>query len=272
MSIGHYGWVPDLPDQRDLVYSAPPAFITALPTAVDLRPHCPSVYDQGQLGSCTANAIGGAIEFERLKQGLSDFVPSRLFIYYNERVIEHTVNSDSGAQIRDGIKVVAKQGAPPETDWPYDINKFTEKPPAKAYQDAAKNQVSSYHRVTRVLNQFKGCLASGYPFVFGFTVYDAFESAQVAHTGHLNMPQPGEKVVGGHAVMAVGYDDTHQWFIIRNSWAATWGMKGYFTMPYQYLMESNLSDDFWTIRLVEDDGTSGKPAKKSAPKKAKKKH
>ncbi len=251
------------------MYAAPPAFITALPTAVDLRPNCPAVYDQGQLGSCTGNAIAGAIEFERLKQGLSDFVPSRLFIYYNERVIEHTVNSDSGAQIRNGIKVVAKLGAPPETDWPYDINKFTEKPPASAFQDAAKDRASSYHRVARVLNQFKGCLASGYPFVLGFTVYDSFESAQVAHTGQLNMPQPGEKVVGGHAVVAVGYDDAHQRFIIRNSWGDTWGMKGYFTMPYQYLMEANLSDDFWTIRLVEDGGANGKP-KKAAPKKAKK--
>ena len=200
MSIGHYGWVPDLPDHRDLVYSAPTAFITALPTAVDLRHECPAVYDQGQLGSCTGNAIAGAFEFERLKQGLSDFVPSRLFIYYNERVIEHTVNSDAGAQIRDGIKVVAKQGAPPEADWPYDINKFTDKPPAKAYSDAAKNQVTSYHRVSRVLNQFKGCLASGYPFVLGFTVYDAFESAQVAHSGHLDMPQPGESGPPCHRV------------------------------------------------------------------------
>ena len=270
MSIGHYGWVPDLPDQRDLVYSAPPAFITALPTAVDLRHQCPEDYDQGQLGSCTGNAIAGAIEFGRLKQGLKDFVPSRLFIYYNERVVEHTVNSDSGAQIRDGIKVVAKLGAPPETDWPYDISKFTEKPPASAFSDAAKNQVTSYHRVTRVLNQFKGCLASGFPFVFGFTVYDAFESAQVAHAGNLNMPQPGEAVVGGHAVLAVGYDDKHQWFIIRNSWGPDWGMKGYFTMPYQYLMEPNLSDDFWTIRLLEDDGSKKKVTpKKAAPKKKK---
>src|SRR5882672_7429720 len=139
MSVGHYGWVPDLPDHRDLVYSAPAAFITALPTAVDLRLQCPPVYDQGQLGSCTGNAIAGAIEFGRLKQKVSDFVPSRLFIYYNERVVEHTVNSDSGAQIRDGMKVVAKQGAPPESDWPYDISKFADKPPASVYADGAKN-------------------------------------------------------------------------------------------------------------------------------------
>lgn len=266
MSIGHYGWVPDLPDQRDLMYAAPPAFMAAMPTAVDLRSQCPAVYDQGQLGSCTGNAIAGAVEFERMKQGLSDFVPSRLFIYYNERVIENTVNSDSGAQIRDGIKVVAKQGVPPESDWPYDITKFADKPPANAFSDAAKNRVTSYHRISRILNQFKGCLASGYPFVLGFTVYDAFESAQVAHTGQLNMPQPGESVVGGHAVVAVGYDDTNQCFIIRNSWGPDWGMAGYFTMPYQYLMEPNLSDDFWTIRLVDDSAGTKKPS----PKKKKK--
>jgi len=263
MSVGHYGWVPDLPDHRDLTYAAPAAFLTALPTSVDLRSGCPDVYDQGQLGSCTANSIGGAFQFEQLKQKVKDFVPSRLFIYYNERVIENTVNSDSGAQIRDGIKVVAKQGAPPETDWPYDINKFAQKPPQSAFADAAKNKVLSYQRVSRSLSQMKGCLASGYPFVFGFTVYDAFESTAVAQSGHLNMPQPGEQVVGGHAVLAVGYDDKNQWFLVRNSWGENWGMKGYFTIPYQYLLESNLSDDFWTIRIVESSGSSnGKGRKK----------
>jgi C1A family cysteine protease len=250
-SIGHYGWSPDLPDHRDFTYSAPSQFLMALPTMVDLRPNCPPVYDQGQLGSCTGNSIAGAIEFEQMKQKVKAFVPSRLFIYYNERVIENTVNSDSGAQIRDGMKVVAKQGAPPETDWPYDITKFTEKPPAAAYTDAATNKVMSYQRVNRALSQFKGCLASGYPFVFGFTVYDSFESAAVAQSGHASMPQPGESVAGGHAVVCVGYDDQNQWFIVRNSWGDTWGMKGYFTLPYQYLLETNLSDDFWTIRLVE---------------------
>src|SRR5580765_6113404 len=159
MSIGHYGWVPDLPDQRDLIYSAPAAFITALPTAVDLRQHCPAVYDQGQLGSCTGNAIAGAVQFERKKQHLTpDFVPSRLFIYYNERVIEGSVDNDSGAQIRDGIKVVNKLGVPPEKDWPYHIAKFAQKPPAKAFTDALKDRAVSYSRVTQSLTQMKGCL------------------------------------------------------------------------------------------------------------------
>jgi C1A family cysteine protease len=266
MNTQHYGWVPDLPDQRDHMYAAPAEFLMTLPTKEDLRAECPPVYDQGQLGSCTANAIAGAIEFEQMKQKVKSFVPSRLFIYYNERVIEHTVNSDNGAQIRDGMKVVAKQGTPPEADWPYDIAKFADKPPAVAYTDAAKNKVLSYQRVNRALSQFKGCLASGYPFVFGFTVYDSFESALVARTGHVPMPRPNEQVAGGHAVLAAGFDDQNQWFLVRNSWGPDWGLQGYFTMPYSYLLDENLSDDFWTVRLVQAS-LPGKTAKDGKRKK-----
>src|SRR6202795_1703015 len=178
--IARYGWIPDLPDERDHLYAAPPAFLSALPPFIDLRANCPAVYDQGMLGSCTANAIGGAIEFDRLKQSLPDFVPSRLFIYYNERVIEGTVASDSGAMIRDGIKSVASQGACPEPEWPYDIAKFAQRPSAKAYSDAVTDRAISYQSLVQDLNQMKGCLASGYPFVFGFTVYESFETAAVA--------------------------------------------------------------------------------------------
>ncbi|HZT28498.1 MAG TPA: C1 family peptidase [Bryobacteraceae bacterium] len=250
--VSRYGWVPDLPDQRDHMYAAPPAALAALPPSVDLRPQCPPVYDQGQLGSCTANAIGGAIQFEQIKQGGKNFVPSRLFIYYNERVMEHTVDSDSGAQIRDGIKSVAKQGACREDPtWPYDINKFRDKPPQAAYTEGLENQLVRYQRLAHIVNQMKGCLAAGYPFVFGFTVYESFESEEVAKTGVVQMPGSSEQVVGGHAVMAVGYEDASQRFIVRNSWGDAWGMKGYFTMPYAYLSTNNLADDFWTIRMVE---------------------
>jgi C1A family cysteine protease len=228
----------------------PPQYLTALPARTDLRAKCPPVYDQGQLGSCTANAIGGALEFDRIQQKLPPFVPSRLFIYYNERVIEGTVRSDSGAQIRDGIKSVASQGACPEPEWPYVISKFAVKPPARAYKDAALDRAVSYQSIVQDLNQMKGCLASGFPFVFGFTVYESFETAVVAKTGHAPMPGWAERPVGGHAVMAVGYDDSSGWFIARNSWGPGWGMKGYFTLPYAYLIQPGLSSDFWTVRLV----------------------
>jgi C1A family cysteine protease len=244
--------MPDLPDHRDLMYAAPDHVLRALPRNVDLRKSCPQVYNQGQLGSCTANAIGGAIEFDQLKQKWPDpYVPSRLFIYYNERAMENTVESDNGAQIRDGIKCVAKQGACAEKLWPYKIDMFKRKPSASCYAEAIKHTAVNYHRVTRTLEQFKGCLADGYPFVFGFSVYDCFESKEMERTGHLSMPRPEEKDLGGHAVLAVGYDDDQRWFIVRNSWGADWGLSGYFTMPYGYLTDANLSDDFWTIRIVK---------------------
>jgi C1A family cysteine protease len=178
------------------------------------------------------------------------FMPSRLFIYYNERAMEGTVNEDSGAQIRDGIKSVAKQGDCPEDLWPYDITKFAVKPPQQCYQQALKFKAVLYQRLSQISNQLKGCLASGYPFVFGFTVYESFESQQVAQTGHAPMPAPTEASIGGHAVIAVGYDDSQNWFIVRNSWGVGWGMKGYFTLPYAYLIDPNLASDFWIIRVV----------------------
>lgn len=248
--IRRYGWIPDGPDQRDHLYSVPAQYLKALPPAADLSSQCPPVYNQGELGSCTANAIAAAVEFDRRKQKLPDFVPSRLFIYYNERVIEGTVPIDSGAMIRDGIKSVASDGACPEPEWPYDIAKFTQKPSAQCYRDAKLDRVVSYQSIIQDANQMKGCLASGYPFVFGFTVYTSFESDEVRETGHAPMPAWGERPIGGHAVMAVGYDDSKQRFLVRNSWGTEWGMKGYFTLPYAYLIQTGLSSDFWTIRLV----------------------
>jgi C1A family cysteine protease len=248
--IKRYGWIADLPDHRDLMYAAPMQILTALPSAADLRSKCPPVYDQGQLGSSTANSIAGAVQFDLMRENKNAFMPSRLFIYYNERSMQGTVDSDSGAQIRDGVKSVAGQGNCPEDLWPYAINKFADKPPQACYDDAVKHKAVQYQRVVRDLNQMKGCLASGYPFVFGFSVYQSFESQQVAQTGHASLPSPGEQAIGGHAVLAVGYDDSQNWFIVRNSWGTGWGMKGYFTLPYSYLLIENLSDDFWTIRVV----------------------
>jgi C1A family cysteine protease len=250
-----YGWRPDSPDERDHQYAAPPDVLANLPSRVDLREHCPPVYDQGQLGSCTANAIAAAVEFERRRQGLSDFVPSRLFIYWNERELEGNVDEDSGAELRDGIKVVAKTGAPPETDWPYDISKFTLTPPPAAFAAAKLDVATAYKRVAQTLGQMRGCLASGLPFVFGFTVYESFETDQVAQTGIAPMPGPNEQVLGGHAVMAVGYDDAAQRFLVRNSWGDGWGMQGYFSLQYAYLTTHGLASDLWVIS--QESGGSG---------------
>jgi C1A family cysteine protease len=249
--VKRYGWVPDLPDQRDHLFAAAPTVLADLPPSVDLRDTCPkTVYDQGHLGSCTANAIGAAFEFERIKQGLTDFMPSRLFIYYNERVMEGTADCDSGAMIRDGIKSVSKQGVCDEASWSYDITKFTDEPPTACYEEALKNRATSYQRVQRTLPQLKGCLAGGYPIVFGFMVYESFQSQEVAQTGVVPMPSPKEQALGGHAVLAVGYDDASGRFLVRNSWGPDWGQDGYFTMPYAYLTERALSSDFWAINVV----------------------
>lgn len=166
-------------------------------------------------------------------------------------MIGGTVDSDSGAQIRDGVKSVNQQGAPPETQWRYDVAKFRDKPPQKAYDEAAKHDAIRYQRVTQTLGELKGCLASGFPFVFGFVVYESFESKQVASTGEAQLPTAGEKQLGGHAVLAVGYDEDLQRFTVRNSWGPKWGMQGYFTLPYPYFLQDTLSGDFWTIRSVE---------------------
>jgi C1A family cysteine protease len=199
------------------------------------------------LGSCTANALAGAMECLELKNAVAFEDLSRLFIYYNERVVEHTVKTDSGAMLRDGIKTLAALGVCSERKWPYIISAFMKKPTAACYKEAKKHTIRSYQRLSTV-DEMRTCLADGFPFVFGFSVFERFESATVARTGVLNMPKARERNLGGHAVCAVGYDDRNKHFLVRNSWGPRWGMKGYFTMPYDYLAARDLSDDFWTIR------------------------
>jgi C1A family cysteine protease len=245
-----YGWLPDLPDHRDFFYSAIAPKALRLPPRVDLRSGCSPVENQGSLGSCSGNALAGALEFLERKMGGSFVNVSRLFIYYNERTMEGTVPHDSGAFLRDGIKSLAKIGVCPETEWPYRIRAFTRKPHPSCYKEAKKRQITSYHRITTV-DEMRTCLAEGFPFAFGFTVYESFESKEVEKTGVLELPKPKEQTKGGHAVLAVGYSDRDQRFIVRNSWGADWGQAGYFTMPYAYLANRNLSDDFWTVRAEE---------------------
>jgi len=176
--IQHYGWRPDTPDLRDRAAKVvAPVRLSALPPSVDLSTQAamPPVYDQGQLGSCTANAIAGAFEYDLRRQNLADFAPSRLAIYYGERVIERRVKSDAGAEIRDGMKVISKQGAGPETLWPYVITRLAQTPPASYVAAAKKHLCLSYERVEQTEVGIKRALAAGYPIVFGISVYDSFE-------------------------------------------------------------------------------------------------
>lgn len=210
----------------------------------------PAVYDQGELGSCTGNAIAAAHQFEQMRQSETAFAPSRLFIYYNERAVEGTVDQDSGAQIRDGIKSIASLGVCPESEWAYDIDQFAVKPSEQCYADALFHKAIRYLKVPQDLRSIQGCLAYGYPVVFGFTVYESFESQDVAASGVVELPAPSESVVGGHAVLLVGYDEASQRFIVRNSWGDSWGQYGYFTIPFEYVLNAGLANDFWSIRLV----------------------
>ena len=243
-----YGWVKEGPDPRDRVYNVATP-VAGLPDSVDLRSKCPPVYDQGQLGSCVSNALAAAVDFDRLHQGFPLLNPSRLFIYYCARVLEHTTQQDAGATVRDGIKVVVSDGAPPETDWPYAPAKLAVRPPGNVFQDAHKNLVSEYMRLPQTLPRLKTCLAQGFPFVFGMNVYESFESDSVALTGIVPMPSNLETYLGGHCVMAVGYSEDRQAFLVRNSWGTEWGLKGYFWLPYAYFLPT-FTSDFWTLRSV----------------------
>jgi len=254
-----YNWKRDVPDARDLKFTYTPG---QLPASVDLRSKCPPIVNQGDLGSCTANSLAGALGFlELLEQAEGDksdpeefslpgFTPfSRLFIYWNERVIEGDTSEDNGAQLRDGIKSLATVGACSETTWPYNVAFAFHVPPQASYTEALNHKISSYQSLNgRDVQALKSCLAQGFPFVFGFTVYASFESAKVAATGLMPLPQVRDVEQGGHAVMCVGYDDKRQVFIVRNSWGTDWGDKGYFYMPYAYMTNPGLANDFWTLR------------------------
>lgn len=252
---GGFGWVKDSEDHRDFLFSAPPKI--EIPNLIDLRHEkgpsgsvaMPAVYNQGQLGSCTANALAALFQYQARMQGERMSVPSRLFIYFEERRIEGSIGTDSGAMLRDGMKVLNNVGAPPEVDWPYLAGRFAEQPPRKAYLDAAKHKSITYSRVTQNVQAIRTALANKFALVFGFAVYASFESDVVLRTGVVPMPDlDAEELLGYHAVLLCGADHIRKEFICRNSWSARWGDHGYFHMPYSYVTDRDLASDFWTLK------------------------
>lgn len=256
MSKKHgFGWIPDVPDFRDNAYKLTAGDLRAAgisaPRESDLRPDMPPVWDQGSAGSCTGFA-GNAVWWHRRRcQGDECFIPSHLLTYYNARLIAGWQKYDSGATIRDTMKVLGRWGACSETLWPYDISKLTAAPPRKAYREAERFQSKIYRRVDRDLDVMRLCLSDNRPIIFGFAVYESFISEEVASTGYVPMPQKGERLLGGHASVEVGHIDAEQVKICRNSWGPDWGDGGYFYMPYDFFTNPDLSDDFWTLDLVE---------------------
>jgi C1A family cysteine protease len=248
-------------DARDYQYRGHKLFGAAIiPPKADLTPYLGPVFDQDQLGSCTANACAGALEYEENIQNNNDNAVqlSRLFLYYNERAMEGSVMTDAGGEIRDVVKAAAQYGAPLETTWPYNEAKFRQKPSMEAYQEGQSHRAIKYEAVPQDLVAFKHVLAVlSRPILIGIMVYDSFESAETIAAGVVPMPGNNEQCQGGHAVLCVGYDDAKQAFLVRNSWNTIYppawpgsNEKGSFWLPYEYLMNPQLADDFWVITSV----------------------
>jgi C1A family cysteine protease len=260
LQVSQLGWSRDLPDPRDQLFS--PDLQQIPPPSIDLTPPF-DCYDQGRIGSCTANALAAAIQFGRAKaQEQPAFLPSRLFIYYNERVIDGDPGNDGGSTLRTGLKSLQQQGVCPESDWTYDDtaaafegapfpvgSKPATHPTQACYNDAAEYVITSYQRIyPQNLPYLQACLASGYPFVFGFSVFASWYNTKPTEIPY---PTGNDSLVGGHAVMCVGYDNASSLFKIRNSWGTGVGERGYFYMPYSYLTDPTFSADFWVIDAVK---------------------
>jgi len=254
MSHGRvYGWYRDTPDERDqtIMFGRNRAeYLNNIPDT-DLTSKCPPVYDQGNLGSCVENGVTFAYQYDEMKQKNEDiFTPSRLYVYYNVRDKMGTIDEDSGSSVRDGVKSVNKLGVCNETKWPYDTSKFTNKPSEECYEEGKLAHTLSYKRVEQSLEQLQLALTNNYPVVFGFKVYESFESEEVAKTGIMPYPKSDEKVLGGHCVALVGFNNETKRFKVRNSWGSKWGDKGYFYMPYDFALNGSQASDFWTIKKV----------------------
>lgn len=249
-----FGWRPSPPDFRDHLYSVPRIVQETLPARIDLTspvvpaPFTPT-YDQSSIGSCGPNSGVGDIVFAALRQQQLPAVPmpSRLFVYYCTRELMGTIESDSGVDNRSMMKALAKYGWCDEALWPYDISRFKQKPSPACYAQAANRKIVQYLSVPQTLTQMKGCLASGDPFIFGFTVYQSMLGHDVEQSGVVPMPNAHDVAVGGHDVLFVGYDDATRMFKFRNSWGR-WGQDGYGFFPMEYATNPQLSGDFWTIR------------------------
>lgn len=235
----------DKKDLRDFKYSAPIAI--TVPTSADIRNLCPPIYDQGQEGSCTANA-GCAARI--MLNGTTSLTLSRAFLYYEERNLENSTMIDSGASLRDLCRALKAYGVCEENLMQYNDKRYTDVPSSQALSNALKYRINSYENLSSLADIKKSISIDKTPVLLGMSVYESMESATVAKTGKLPLPKSTEKNLGGHAVLIVGYQDATNtapgYLIIRNSWGSSWGDKGYFYMPYDYF--NKYTFDYWRIK------------------------
>jgi C1A family cysteine protease len=249
--IRHLGTGRDSVSPLDWKYRPHPSVVRRLPATVDLRRHCPPVYDQLHLNSCSANAIAAALRFGELKEGRPDVPsPSRLFIYFNERVLAGVAGTNSPVSLRDGYRTITKVGACAERLWPYDVRRFRRHPPPNCYRAAQLHRALAYYRIRRAISNLRACLAEGFPFVMAMAVHQSMTQRPARHTGVLPVPTRRDRMRGGHAVLAVGYNHARRLIIFRNSWGTVWGDRGYGYMPYAFFASPDLTWDFWTMRRV----------------------
>lgn len=226
---------------------------SALPRKVDMKVGWGSIFDQGDLGSCVSNTVAGCIRFVRKRDGLSVYDPSRLYNYYYGRLLEDfPVTEDTGMYIRSGYKAVAHHSICSERNWPYIVRRFSTEPTSYAKSAASQHKRFQYMAIPHDLTLIKKCLADGYPVSFGFAIYTSFMTATVARTGIVPTPDTSrERILGGHAMTIVGYDDDTQRFIVANSWGSDWGDEGFCYFPYDFMMNNDLTGDFWTARVFQ---------------------
>lgn len=261
------GYIEDVPDTRDYIYEAPPVKQIIRPRfrfssnpqprfrpvppplKFSLQTKLPQVLDQGDLGSCVSNAVSNILKYIDMKNNRPNRVGlySRLFNYYNTRVLENSVYSDDGCQIRNAIKVINKIGSTDEIIWPYVILKFKDKPSQTAYSDATTKKITKYRRVNQTNTDIKSCIQSGYPVIVGFLCFSSMFTFNVFNTGNIPMPRKNEQIYGGHCVILVGYNDSTRTYEFQNSWGTSWGNKGFGTIPYTFIENPNYATDFWMV-------------------------
>ena len=258
------GLIRDTPDHRDFIRRYGEDEIPSMEEypIVDLREDVIHVFEQGELGSCTANVVCAAYELLVQKQASElnhthyYFEASRLFVYYNARSVTSTTGTDTGATMRNALRSIHRWGVCTEALWPYKAEEYAQKPPLACYIDAEGNKLTNFDRLTQDQHQLRACLKEGFPFAFGFEVYDSFE-LEMEEDGKMPLPSDEEILDGAseiHAVLCVGYNDNTQCFTVLNSWGSDFGDGGYFYMPYHYILDAERAFDFWKISEVTERG------------------